>query len=168
VVRNEDRRDPHGGWNGSYRPISPADRLAADVSARFGDVTIERADASAGPARKLLAYFAGEVHAIDRLDVDPGGTPFQAAVWKRLREIPAGTTTTYGELAASVGRPGSARAAGGAVGANPIPIVVPCHRVIAAGGTLNGFGGGLDRKRWLLRHEGAAFRDDSPEQLRLL
>jgi methylated-DNA-[protein]-cysteine S-methyltransferase len=161
MEETEDRK----GWNGAYLRTRPQDRLAADLIARFGDVELERADAAAGPAQKLARYFAGDVRAIDGLAVDPAGTPFQEKVWKRLREIPAGGTTTYGELAKSVGRPGAARAAGGAVGANPIPIVIPCHRVLAANGTLNGFGGGLVRKRWLLEHEGAAFQDDSPGRL---
>ena len=104
----------------------------------------------------LARYFDGETSAIDALDVDPGGTEFQAAVWRALREIPAGETRTYGELAGAVGHSGSARAAGGAVGSNPIAIVIPCHRVVGADGRLTGFGGGVRRKRWLLTHEGAS------------
>jgi methylated-DNA-[protein]-cysteine S-methyltransferase len=161
MEETEDRK----GWADEYRDVRPEERLAADLVGRFGDVELERADADTGPAAKLARYFAGDVRAIDGLAVDPAGTPFQASVWQRLREIPVGATTTYGELAASVGHPGSARAAGGAVGANPIPIVIPCHRVLAANGTLNGFGGGLARKKWLLEHEGARFRDDSPGRL---
>jgi len=166
-IHMEETRDRRG-WRERYERTSPETRLLADLRRRFGDATPERVDAGRGPARKLARYFAGDVHAIDDLPADPGGTPFQAAVWKRLREIPAGETMTYGEVAASVGHPDGARAAGGAVGSNPIPIVIPCHRVVAANGTLNGFGGGLPRKRWLLRHEGAHFRDDSPRQTSFL
>ena len=103
----------------------------------------------------LRRYFDGDVDAIDALDVDPGGTDFQAAIWAELRRIPVGETTTYSDLAARVGHEGAARAAGGAVGANPIPVVIPCHRIVGADGRLTGFGGGLTRKRWLLEHEGA-------------
>jgi methylated-DNA-[protein]-cysteine S-methyltransferase len=155
------------GWSKRDKATSPEKRLLADLKSRFHDADVERSEEPRGPAKKLARYFAGSVHAIDDLPVDPGGTPFQAKIWKRLCEIPTGETMTYGELAASVGHPDGARAAGGAVGSNPIPIVIPCHRIIAANGTLNGFGGGLQRKRWLLRHEGAAFRDDSPKLLQL-
>jgi methylated-DNA-[protein]-cysteine S-methyltransferase len=167
AIHMEETKD-RMGWGNRYRAVSPEKRMRAELSARFGDVELERADANRGPAKKLARYFAGAVRAIDDLPVDPGGTPFQTKVWRRLRGIPAGETMTYGELAVSVGHPDGARAAGGAVGSNPIPIVIPCHRVIAANRTLNGFGGGLQRKRWLLRHEGATFRDDSPKQLALL
>ncbi len=101
----------------------------------------------------LAAFFAGQVHAIDALPVRTGGTDFQRRVWAALRRIPAGTTTSYGQLAAAIGNPGASRAVGLANGSNPIGIVVPCHRVIGADKTLTGYGGGLDRKRWLLDHE---------------
>jgi O-6-methylguanine DNA methyltransferase len=104
----------------------------------------------------LDAYFAGEVRALEPLPVSTGGTPFQREVWAALRRIPAGTTLSYGALAARLGRPGSARAVGLANGANPVGIVVPCHRVIGAGGALTGYAGGVSRKRWLLQHEGVA------------
>jgi len=101
----------------------------------------------------LAAFFAGEVRAIDAVDVRTGGTDFQRRVWAALRRIPAGTTTSYGRLAAAIGSPSACRAVGLANGANPIGIVVPCHRVIGADKTLTGYGGGIDRKRWLLDHE---------------
>jgi methylated-DNA-[protein]-cysteine S-methyltransferase len=101
----------------------------------------------------LEAYFAGHVTAIDRIPVDASGTPFQRQVWAALRQIPAGSTTTYGQLAARIGRPSACRAVGLANGSNPVAIVVPCHRVIGANGALTGYGGGLFRKRWLLDHE---------------
>lgn len=104
--------------------------------------------------RSLLeAFFEGDTEAIAKIPVETGGTPFQQQVWRALRDIPAGRTETYGELAARIGKPGAARAVGLANGSNPVAIVVPCHRVIGAGGKLTGYGGGLDRKRWLLDHE---------------
>ena len=102
----------------------------------------------------LAAYFAGQLSALDNLPIELGGTPFQRAVWAGLRAIPAGTTQTYGGLAAAIGRPRAVRAVGLANGANPIAMVVPCHRVIGANGTLTGYAGGLPRKQWLLAHEG--------------
>jgi methylated-DNA-[protein]-cysteine S-methyltransferase len=104
----------------------------------------------------LEAYFAGQLTAIDRIPVKTAGTSFQRAVWAALREIPPGTTVSYGELAGRLGRPKSARAVGLANGANPVAIVVPCHRVIGADASLTGYGGGIERKRWLLAHEGTA------------
>ena len=101
-------------------------------------------------------YFGGEVRALDGLTVATGGTDFQRTVWKALRAIPAGETRTYGQLAAAIGSPRAVRAAGLANGQNPIAVIVPCHRVIGANGTLTGYAGGLARKRWLLAHEGVA------------
>ncbi|HEY3919011.1 MAG TPA: methylated-DNA--[protein]-cysteine S-methyltransferase [Stellaceae bacterium] len=108
----------------------------------------------AAPARRALqAYFAGELDAVADLPVATNGTDFQRLVWDALRRIPAGQTLSYGGLAARIGRPTASRAVGLANGANPIPIVVPCHRVIGADASLTGFGSGLARKRWLLEHE---------------
>lgn len=113
-------------------------------------------DGDPSPARAAMErYFAGDIAAIDTLETATGGTDFQKAAWKALREIPAGTTWTYGEQAAHIGKPDAVRAIGMANGANPIGIVVPCHRVIGANGKLTGYGGGMNRKAWLLRHEGA-------------
>lgn len=106
------------------------------------------------------AYFAGEVAALERLPWRAAGTAFQQEVWRALCSIPAGQTLSYAALAARVGRPAAVRAVGLANGANPVALVAPCHRVIGANGTLTGYGGGLHRKRWLLAHEGAIFRDD--------
>ena len=103
----------------------------------------------------LRAYFGGDLKAIDKLKVAPHGTPFQLRVWQALRRIPAGETWTYARLAKEVGNPAATRAVGAANGRNPIALVVPCHRVVASGGGLGGYGGGLPRKEWLLRHEGA-------------
>lgn len=107
----------------------------------------------------LDAYFAGELAAIDRLQIRTGGTEFQRRCWAALRTIPAGKTLSYKRLAEAIGSPAAVRAVGLANGANPIGVVVPCHRVIGSDGSLTGYGGGMERKRWLLAHEGAAFRD---------
>ena len=101
---------------------------------------------------QLEAYFAGELTAFT-IPLRPKGTTFQQEVWTELRRIPYGETISYGELADRVHRPGAARAVGSANGHNPIGIIVPCHRVIGANGSLTGYAGGLDRKTWLLRHE---------------
>jgi len=101
---------------------------------------------------QLRSYFAGKRREFD-FPLSPRGTEFQLAVWNALREIPYGETTTYGTLAKTIGRPDAVRAVGAANGANPIPIVIPCHRVIGSTGSLTGFGGGLPVKRWLLDHE---------------
>lgn len=113
-----------------------------------------RDDSVLPTAREQLAeYFAGDRARFD-LGLHLAGTPFQRLVWTALQEIPFGTTTTYGELAAELGRtPGAARAVGLANGRNPISIVVPCHRLVGSTGALTGYGGGLERKRWLLAHE---------------
>ncbi len=108
-----------------------------------------------GAARALAAYFAGEREDFDDLALDLAGSPFERAVWDALREIPFGETRSYGEIAERVGQPGAARAVGVANHRNPVAVIVPCHRVIGADGGLVGYGGGLDRKRWLLKHEGA-------------
>jgi methylated-DNA-[protein]-cysteine S-methyltransferase len=107
--------------------------------------------------RQLAAYFAGESTTFD-LALAAEGTGFQHRVWRALCAIPYGATISYGELARRIGQPGAARAVGLANGANPIPIVVPCHRVIGADGSLTGFGGGIERKRWLLAHEARTAR----------
>lgn len=106
------------------------------------------------PVRHALgAYFAGDIDAIAGVATATNGTAFQRMIWDALRRIPAGCTSSYGALAAALGRPQAARAVGLANGANPIAIVIPCHRVIGADASLTGYGGGLERKRWLLAHE---------------
>lgn len=109
----------------------------------------------AGLTEVFRAYFAGDLHAVDGVRVLAEGTDFQRAVWSALREIPCGETRSYAEIARRIGQPSAVRAVGLANGANPINIVVPCHRVIGADGSLTGYGGGIRRKRWLLSHEGA-------------
>ena len=102
----------------------------------------------------LTAYFDGDVDALEHIAVAPeGGTSFQRDVWKRLREIPAGSTISYGELARRVGRPSASRAVGMANAASPVTLIVPCHRVVRSGGALGGYAYGTDYKRWLLHHE---------------
>jgi methylated-DNA-[protein]-cysteine S-methyltransferase len=128
-----------------------------------------RDDACLAPVRaQLEAYFCGERTSFD-LPLAPRGTPFQERVWRGLREIPFGTTMSYGELARRIGSPSwtGARAVGAANGQNPIAVIVPCHRVIGADGSLTGFGGGLPRKRWLLTHEGRAEKDERSPQTTL-
>lgn len=130
-------------------------RMRALLARQNGPHELVGAVAPVAIARAMEAYFAGDLRAIDALPVATGGTAFQREVWAVLREIPAGTTTSYGALAARLGKPGASRAVGLANGANPVGIVVPCHRVIGADGMLTGYGGGLPRKKWLLAHEGA-------------
>jgi len=105
--------------------------------------------------RELSAYFAGVPTDFAALPLNLRGTPFQLCVWQELRRIPWGRTISYGELARRLGNPKACRAVGQANAVNPIPLIIPCHRVIAAGGSLGGYSAGMDRKRWLLRHEGA-------------
>ena len=121
-------------------------------------------DAGPSAARAALeAYFAGDLGALDGLEVETAGTPFQRAVWAALRRIPVGRTLSYGALAAEIGAAKAVRAVGLANGSNPIGVVVPCHRVIGADGSLTGYGGGLARKRWLLEHEGVRLPAASKE-----
>ncbi len=130
-------------------------RAALEARVAFGSPEwMERAD-PAGASSALRRYFEGEWDALDALTLDPGGTAFQRRVWLALRRIPAGRTWSYSQLAQTVGRPRAVRAVGAANGSNPLPLVLPCHRVIGADGRLVGYGGGLDKKAWLLRHEGA-------------
>ena len=120
-----------------------------------GVVALQPAAREQPAGRALLRYFDGELHALDALRVRTTGTPLQRAVWQALRAIPAGATTSYGALARELGRPRASRAVGMANARNPLALVVPCHRVIGADGSLTGYAGGLERKRWLLAHERA-------------
>jgi methylated-DNA-[protein]-cysteine S-methyltransferase len=130
-------------------PAAPA------LPGRFPGEAIEDARDAIDLGARFRAYLAGDLGAIDAIVVDPGGTPFQRAVWAELRRIPAGRTRSYAEMARTIGAPTAVRAVGAANGANPIAIVIPCHRVVASDGGLGGYGGGLARKRWLLEHERA-------------
>jgi methylated-DNA-[protein]-cysteine S-methyltransferase len=133
-------------------------RMTGFLAARYGAYELHDADDPNGASSAVRAYLAGDMAALDRVAVDTGGTPFQERVWAELRRIPPGTTITYGELAHRVGQPTASRAVGHANSLNPVAIVVPCHRVIGADATLTGYAGGLDRKRWLLQHEGVQLR----------
>jgi methylated-DNA-[protein]-cysteine S-methyltransferase len=106
-------------------------------------------------ASAVRAYFKGEIDALEDLPVETRGTAFETEVWQTLRRIPPGHTWSYRDLAKAIGRPKAVRAVGAANGRNPVSLVLPCHRVIGADGSLTGYGGGLERKAWLLRHEGA-------------
>ncbi len=128
-------------------------RLHRDLRRRHGAYALTPTSDAGEPARRLEAYFAGEINRLDEIAVRPGGTEFQRLVWAALRRIPAGSTTTYGRLAASLGKAKASRAVGLANGANPVAIVVPCHRLVGADDGLTGYGGGLPRKAWLLAHE---------------
>lgn len=135
-----------------FSPFDDPQALLARICGRR-DVCLEAHRDPAGATTALRAYFEGDLDAIDRLRVAPAGTSFQQEVWAALRAIPCGTTTSYGALARQLGRPEASRAVGLANGSNPIAVVIPCHRVIGANGALTGYGGGLERKRWLLAHE---------------
>jgi len=145
--------------SGRYDPL-------AVLSARLGKIETREAD-PLDVAGRFRDYFRGELDALDSLPVDTGGTPFQRRVWEALRTIPVGTTVSYLEMARRVGAPDAVRAVGAANGANPVAIVLPCHRVIGSNGRLVGYGGGLDRKRWLLAHENAPITPAAAAQARL-
>ncbi len=132
-----------------------ADRLGQLLRLHYGMLQPVPGAAPAAVREALARYFAGEFAALREVRWATAGTSFQRAVWAALVGIPAGQTTTYGALAKQLGRPAAMRAVGAANGANPVSIVVPCHRVVGARGALTGYGGGLPRKQWLLRHEGA-------------
>jgi methylated-DNA-[protein]-cysteine S-methyltransferase len=131
-----------------------ATRMHNLLRLQYKSVQLEPRQTVSMSRRALEAYFEGELGAIDELPVQTSGTPFQREVWAALRAIPTGKTTTYGRLASALGRPKAMRAVGMANGSNPVSIIVPCHRVIGANASLTGYGGGIDRKRWLLKHEG--------------
>ena len=141
-----------------YLPGGAPPSIAAEE--RPGDPVL------AAAARQLEDYFAGRRTAFE-LPLRPRGTAFQRAVWDALRAIPPGETRSYGEIARAVGRPAAVRAVGAANGRNPLAIVVPCHRVIGAGGTLTGYAGGLEAKRWLLEHEARFVGGTAPDQRRV-
>lgn len=137
-----------------------ADRLELALRIRHGRAgyKLVPTEGVTNAAAALAAYFRGDLHAIDDLPVATGGTAFQRMVWQALRTISCGETVTYRSLAERIGRPTAIRAVGHANGANPVSIVVPCHRVIGSDGSLTGYGGGIERKRWLLAHERANAR----------
>ena len=130
-------------------------RIERALQKRFGDVQFVNTENPFGLSSKINAYFSGDLTSIDNIQTDGGGTEFQQRVWAELRRIPHGLTISYGQLATRLGDKNAMRAVGLANGRNPISIVVPCHRVIGANGAMTGYGGGVARKEWLLRHEGA-------------
>ncbi|MDX1431542.1 MAG: methylated-DNA--[protein]-cysteine S-methyltransferase [Gammaproteobacteria bacterium] len=131
------------------------DRMKVSLVRQGLSTRFEERDDPQGFTSALRAYFDGRLDALEALPVEAGGTPFQRDVWAALRAIPVGGTRSYGGLAAHLGRPRASRAVGAANGLNPVAIVVPCHRVIGSNGRLTGYAGGVERKRWLLAHEGA-------------
>lgn len=149
IITDEEQRLRATDWE------NKGDRMLQWLRARYGETGFRLAEtrAPSEPRLALEAYFEGQVTAIESIRTLARGTEFQLLVWAALREIPAGSTLSYGALATKIGRPAAVRAVGAANGANPIPVVVPCHRVIGADSSLTGFGGGLERKRWLLTHE---------------
>jgi methylated-DNA-[protein]-cysteine S-methyltransferase len=131
------------------------DRVKRELKTRFGDAEFVSTKNPFGFSERITNYFAGDLATIDTIPTDGGGTDFQRRVWAELRNIPCGVTISYGELASRLGDRNAMRAVGLANGRNPIAVVVPCHRVIGANGSMTGYGGGIARKEWLLRHEGA-------------
>ncbi|MBV9569243.1 MAG: methylated-DNA--[protein]-cysteine S-methyltransferase [Hyphomicrobiales bacterium] len=131
------------------------ERMRVLLRRRYGSVALEPAFAPAAIRLPLERYFAGELSALAEIPWRTQGTAFQQLVWNALTAIAAGETISYGALAMRIGKASAVRAVGLANGANPVSVVVPCHRVIGSDGSLTGYGGGLERKRWLLRHEGA-------------
>jgi methylated-DNA-[protein]-cysteine S-methyltransferase len=131
------------------------DRVKREMTKRFSAFELQPASNPFGLSDRVRDYFKGDLAAIDNILTDGGGSDFEISVWQQLRAIPCGVTVSYGEVAKRLGDRNLMRAVGLANGKNPIAIVVPCHRVIGADGKLTGYGGGLARKEWLLKHEGA-------------
>ena len=152
IVSDAEARVRAIDWS-DYEP-----RMLRLLRLHYGDGSLQLRAARTAPAvrERIERYFAGELRAIDEIPTATGGTTFQREVWAALRSIAPGKTLSYAELALRIGRPRAVRAVGLANGANPIGVVVPCHRVIGTNRSLTGYGGGLPRKRWLLAHEGVA------------
>jgi len=147
---------------GALRALDWADRassMARLLRLHYGSLVPEPGAAPGDIKRLLRRYFEGELGCLAAIEWRTAGTPFQRSVWMALTTIAPGDTLSYGGLAATLGCPKAVRAVGMANGSNPISVVIPCHRVIGADGSLTGYGGGIERKRWLLKHEGAAFRN---------
>jgi methylated-DNA-[protein]-cysteine S-methyltransferase len=154
---------------GNLRSVSWADRetgMRRLLRLHYGEngFRLEPARNPNGLTQAICSYFEGELTAIDILPVQTAGTPFQQEVWRALRDIPCGTTVSYAKLAERIGRPAAVRAVGLANGSNPVGVVVPCHRVIGANGSLTGYGGGIERKSWLLEHEASAATTKQKQQ----
>lgn len=132
------------------------DRLMQRLRNRYRALTLREGIQPLAWRDRLQDYLHGHLHSLDDIPVNTGGTPFQQQVWLALRTIPVGTVRTYGQLATQLGKPTASRAIGMANALNPVAIVLPCHRVIGANGSLTGYAGGLHRKQWLLQHEGVS------------
>jgi methylated-DNA-[protein]-cysteine S-methyltransferase len=130
--------------------------VRAALASWYPGASVEHGHDPGGAVRVLSRYFSGDLRSLEEIEVELHGTPFQTRVWTALRTVPAGSTTSYADLAGRVGAPSAVRAVGAANGANPVAIILPCHRIIGSNGSLTGYGGGLDRKRWLLDHEGVS------------
>lgn len=129
------------------------ERAVHALERRFRNPDVRLAVDPGGAVGALRRYFDGDLGAVDRLDVDVDGTPFQRRVWEALRAVPAGETASYADIAERTTSPRAVRAVGTATGANRVGIVIPCHRIVRTGGDLGAYGGGVERKRWLLDHE---------------
>jgi methylated-DNA-[protein]-cysteine S-methyltransferase len=143
---------------GALRALDFEDHEARNLALlrrQYGSAEMTTGKAPRQISQALADYFEGDLTALDRIEVATAGTAFQEAAWAALRAIPPGATRSYSQQAAAIGRPKAVRAVGLANGSNPVGIVNPCHRVIGASGALTGYGGGIERKRWLLEHEGA-------------
>ena len=140
---------------GVVRGVSFGDGLAPAMRRAYPAAALEEGPAPEAVAATLAAYFGGARDALAGMRWAVEGDHFNARVWRELARVPAGSTISYGEMARRAGEPGAAQAAGVALNRNPIPLILPCHRVTGADGALVGFGGGIARKEWLLRHEGA-------------
>ncbi len=151
LVADDEGRLRAAGFTEGHR------RMERELRARSGAPAIELtpSDNPSGLTSAIAAYFAGALRAIDDVPTFVEGTDFQRAVWRALREIPCGETWSYGQLARHIGSPSAVRAVGLANGSNPVGVIVPCHRVIGADGSMTGYGGGIERKKWLLAHERA-------------
>ena len=135
-------------------------RMKGLLRLQYGAVVLKEARAPRDLRAALTGYFKGDIDGLQQIKWRVAGTAFQQTVWKALPDIPAGTTMSYGALAAKIGLPKAIRAVGHANGSNPISVVLPCHRLIGANGSLVKYGGGLERKRWLLQHEGVEVQGD--------
>ncbi len=140
-------------------------RMLKLLQARYGPVRLKKGANAGRFSNALRAYLAGDLTAIDDIPVQTCGTSFQQQVWSALRMIPPGSVLTYGEMAVQLRRSTAYRAVGMANGLNPVAIVVPCHRLVGASGALTGYAGGLERKRWLLEHEGITFNGEKIKTL---
>lgn len=138
------------------------ERMMRLLAKRFESVVLQPVDNPAGVSQRVVQYFSGELRSLEAIPMATGGTDFQQQVWQGLREISPGTVMTYGELAEKIGNPKAVRAVGMANSLNPISIALPCHRVVGASGKLTGYAGGLERKQWLLTHEGVELPRATP------